>query len=86
MDDTIRLAWDIGGLCLAALAVILLVCTITADHSPQRYYLGDTQWMEHGYCASIQYNWGTDNTVFCSNDVDKALDVIGKANTQLHKK
>lgn len=77
--------------CLLGLGVLLVVgvvlMAITADHSPRFYYI------EHSGsqgatlpCVMAYRDWYTNSTVFCSDDVNKAIVVMDKMNASLPKK
>ena len=83
-----RLGWISSGLLFFAGIFVLLgifMC-IVADHSPQFYYLGNAG--EHnrfGYCVQIHQEWASNPTVFCSDDVEKSLQVVFEANARLQR-
>ncbi len=75
--------WATFAISVACLLVILLGCFAMADKKVRGYYL---QSVDHaGICVVQSTNWDTDNSAFCSPDIDKVLDVLAKANASLQK-
>ena len=79
MDGDKIVGWFLG------VAIAGLVVTgfraIYADHSVNHYYLmgGDAG----AVCIKAQRDWTDDFNAYCTNDVDKAVEIIGKLNATL---
>lgn len=73
---------------LGALAVLLIVgmigVLIFAPKNVDYYYVsaanGSTE-----FCAYAHWTWHTDERAYCSDDKDKVLDFVGKANATIVK-
>jgi hypothetical protein len=61
----------------------LLVSLVGTDHRVQQYY------MSRGFagtsCVSASVNWDQDETVFCSDDKERVLEFMSKANEALRR-
>lgn len=44
----------------------------------QYYYLNDSQ--SKGTCVAAKWQWNPDQTVYCSDDYQRAMDFLSKAN------
>lgn len=68
-----------------ALVVLALigVYAIVQPHHITRYYLSTTE--NGGICVLGDIDWQQDDTVFVTDDVNKAIDVSNKLNKSLEK-
>jgi len=63
------------------LALIVTIRAITADHIVRYYYLGTDS--TRAYCMVADINWALDKDGFCTDDINKALDAMNRANLSL---
>jgi hypothetical protein len=80
---------DIGekiGTTLLTIAVLIVmtlgVIAITADHSTQRYYVGESG---RGFVVMGQILWQPDDTVFTTDDIEKAVRICSALNDGMKK-
>lgn len=78
--------WEDVWLVLLFVTLVCLVssCLIFAfhDHQVRSYYLelgGDRK----GFCVMQSIDWDIDSIAFCTDDINKALDVLTKVNNSL---
>ena len=78
-----RIDWDEVWIAMLALgvavAVTLAVTAITADHSVQGYYIGESYGHE---CIKGHVNWDVDITVFCSDEHARVWVTFQQLNAQ----
>lgn len=63
--------------------VFLGIFAICQDHQVRNYYLNDNDGRS---CVYANWNWHSDERVYCSEDVGKTLDVLERSNKMLHSK
>jgi Na+/citrate or Na+/malate symporter len=72
---------------LVLLAAILLLTVVTrsflASHMVRDYYLESSS--SGGFCVMSSMDGDQDSSVFCSDDINKTLDVLSKAKITLKK-
>jgi hypothetical protein len=90
MPDSLRnLEWSdlFLGVALAGL-VSLTGIAITAaamPHNVDYYYVSEGTGSSKGICVQAHWTWHLDEIAYCSDDKDKALDFVQKANALLKK-
>jgi hypothetical protein len=68
------------------IAILLGLTALCANHKITSYYLVASEGTKSGLvCVASEILWDMDETVFCSTDPQKALDVMKQANEILHK-
>lgn len=72
--------WGMLFACAFILFVSLAVVGITADHKVRSYYLDSEPSVS---CVMADVNWDADKKVFCSDDINKVLQVMKTANESL---
>lgn len=92
MSNPLDWDWD-GFTVLAAIATLLVLIVaaigITAILEPkyiEYYYLSAPNNAQVGFCVSSHWAWQSDQVVFCSDEKDKTLDFVAKANATLPKR
>ncbi len=75
------------GLAFVALTSIAAVAitTMIMPHNVDYYYVSGGSSTTRGICVQAHWTWHFDETVYCSDDKDKALDFEQKANANLKK-
>lgn len=74
--------WILLAFIAVALFLVVAFKSLLADHAVKDYYLGGRM---SSYCMFSQVNGDTDKTVFCSDDINKILDVLSRAKATLKK-
>jgi hypothetical protein len=81
--DILKIAGIACGVLLFSVLLILFGQMCAADHVVRSYYLsthGTT-----GSCVSADQDWAFDQESFCSDDVNRSLDVMQRANAALKR-
>ena len=65
-----------------AFATFVLVM-MSQDHPARWYYLSQSASFQRGCCVMVDIDWKDDEVVYCADDIDKALDVMQRANAAL---
>jgi len=81
--DTVVKLWHLLGLTVALVAGILMVVFIMADKSVQSYYLGPGLSLQPAFCVTAEHQWDVDVLIFCTDDKDRVLDFVRRANETL---
>jgi hypothetical protein len=63
----------------------MLAAWICAPHTVQSYYL-DRQISGTGSCVVASIDWDSDSVVFCSDDINKVMDALTRANASLGRR
>lgn len=60
------------------LGVGLLTAFILSDKHVRGYYLGSVNETNKGYCVSADITWSSDPVAYCSDDINKTLEVYNQ--------
>lgn len=77
MDTEIKLMFG-----LVALPVVLGLIglfAIAQDHSVKNYQMGNSR-HSSGYCIEANVPWAANYTAFCSDDINKTIDIMERLN------
>lgn len=72
----------LGVLALITFAV-LSVTALVSPHKTVGYYLSHASQSSPSVCVYAARTWQQDEIAYCTDDVNKALDVVSKANASL---
>jgi predicted membrane channel-forming protein YqfA (hemolysin III family) len=84
-EETIENAWHFVGMALILTAAI---CAVTMFLAPKRvdgYYLSHGGGTSAAVCVYAHWTWHVDEMSFCTDDQQKALDFVTKANASIAK-
>ena len=73
-------AWQTLGYAAVIVVGLFILASASARHTVDSYYLGRTN---TGYCVYASVDFDTDDAVFCSDDIGKAVIVADGANHTL---
>ena len=81
-------AWGALGISLAIFAAILGAVVFFAPKNVDYYYLSTENSGNKaiGFCAYAHWTWHQDEIAYCSDDKDKVLDFVARANATLPHK
>jgi hypothetical protein len=77
----------LAGVVITAFVIVCML--ITSSKNVTYYYLSNNQvglsnnQVGTGVCVKAHWEWNPDSTVYCTDDKDKALDFVVKANATL---
>jgi NO-binding membrane sensor protein with MHYT domain len=63
--------------------VALGIVATTQTKKVDGYYLSSATNQHSGVCVNAHWTWHPDETVFCTNNKDEALDVLTRANATI---
>jgi cadmium resistance protein CadD (predicted permease) len=66
---------------IGVLVVCAIVASTVADHSVRGYYVGLPYGL--GFQVKAAYDWEVDDSVFVTDDINKAIDVTNRLNESL---
>ena len=83
-DDT----WQLVAVVFIVVCMATLGIVIFAPKEVDYYYLSTANSGAKvvGFCAYAHWTWHNDEIAYCSDDKDKVLDFVAKANATLPKK
>lgn len=71
---------------LGSIVVLFITVAIAADRHVRGYYLGDPEVNTHGFTVMGEIDWDTDDIVFTTDNIDKALEVVARLNAGLESR
>jgi len=75
--------WDIVGAILVVGAFALGATAIAAEHKVDGYYFSRGSGTSTATCVYAHWTWHNDETAFCTNNYQEAIDFAEKANASL---
>jgi hypothetical protein len=85
-DDVWYNAWQATGLISVLTGLVLFVIIAFAPKNVDYYYLSKSGSGTATSCVYAHWTWHTDEVAYCTDDKDKALDFVSKANASMVKK
>ena len=79
--------WSVIGMIVVIAALAIGVVWIFAPKEVDYYYLStsNSEPKAIGFCAYAHWTWHSDEIAYCSDDKDRVLDFVAKANATLPK-
>ena len=77
--------WRSLGIAGVVAVVVFLGVFIMAPKNVDYYYVSTASGSEPVICAYAHWTWHADERAYCSDDKDKVLDFVTKANASLRK-
>lgn len=79
--------WQVLGLALVVTAAAIFGVYAVEPENVDYYYVSTgSNPVKPGYCSYAHWTWHTDEVAYCSDDKDKVLDFVVKANASVPHK
>jgi hypothetical protein len=78
-------SWQLIGILVVIATVVWFSYFTASKRELKSYYLGPTSYSAPAFCVRAEWTWDEDPVVFCTDDRDRAIDFVKRANETLKK-